>query len=82
MRPITIKLFANLKVKAGFSEQEVLIQDDETIGELKKRLEDLYPGLKSHLTSVLVLIGQKSALNEDSIPQNAIVSFLTPIGGG
>jgi hypothetical protein len=41
-----------------------------------------HPALQSQLDNIMTLINQKIAVDEDIIPKNAQVSFLTPIGGG
>lgn len=82
MKSITIRFFANLKEKAGFSQRKYEIPDNATIKLLKKSLEMDFPSLRAHLDNVLVLIGNESAIDEDEIPAESLVTFLTPIGGG
>ena len=82
MNSITIRLFANLKEKAGFSQRKFEIPEDATVKHLKKSLESDFPALRAHLDNVLVLIGNESAIDEDKIPSDSVVTFLTPIGGG
>jgi len=82
MKSIKIRLFASLKEKAGFSHREYEILDNTTVKQLKISLEVDFPSLRTHLDNVLVLIGNESAIDEDEIPADSIVTFLTPIGGG
>ena len=82
MNIIRVKLFYYLKEKAGTGELELSVPASTTISDLKNILIDTYPGLKPHLSNILVLINQQIALDEDKLPQNCEVSFMTPIGGG
>ena len=75
-------MYANLQEKAGFSQRCMELPDDANITTLKSTLENQYPQLRAHLDNILVLIESKSAVDEDYIPPDSTVMFLTPIGGG
>jgi len=53
-----------------------------TIADLKQQVISLYPALETHLRNILILIDSKIAIDEDVIPDDCTVSFMTPIGGG
>ena len=82
MNNITVKLYYHLKDKAGTNQINLEIPENSTIKELKILLINNYPALQSQLDNIMMLINQKIVLDEDKIPQNAQISFLTPIGGG
>jgi molybdopterin synthase sulfur carrier subunit len=82
MNRITVNLYYHLKEKAGTNQINLELPENSTIKELKVLLIHDYPALQSQLDNIMMLINQKIALDEDKIPQNAQVSFLTPIGGG
>jgi len=82
MNKITVNLYYHLKDKAGTNQINLELPDNSTIKELKILLIRDYPALQSQLDNIMTLINQKIAVDEDKIPQNARVSFLTPIGGG
>ena len=82
MNSITVNLYYHLKEKAGTSLIKLELPENATIKELKILLIKNYPALQSQLDNILMLINQKIAVDEDKIPLNAQVSFLTPIGGG
>ncbi len=82
MHNVTVNLFYLLKEKAGTGQIDFNMTDDATIRDLKQQLIKRYPGLQPYLDNIMVLINRKIALDEDRIPENAQVSFLTPIGGG
>ena len=82
MNNITVKLYYHLKDKAGTNQINLEIPENSTIKELKILLIKNYPALQSQLDNIMMLINQKIVLDEDKIPQNAQISFLTPIGGG
>ncbi len=82
MNKITVNLYYHLKDKAGTNQINLELPENSTIKELKTLLIHNYPALQSQLDNIMMLINQKIAIDEDKIPQNAQVSFLTPIGGG
>ena len=82
MNNITVNLYYHLKEKAGTNIIRIEMPKDSTMKDLKRKLITNYPTLESQLDNILMLINQKIAVDEDKIPQDAQVSFLTPIGGG
>jgi molybdopterin converting factor small subunit len=82
MNNITVNLYYHLKDKVGTNQINLEIPENSTIKDLKILLINNYPALQSQLDNIMMLINQKIVLDEDKIPQNAQVSFLTPIGGG
>ena len=79
---IRVSLFYHLKEKAGTGNLELDLDDIFTIKDLKRRLEILYPNLRTHLDNVMILMDGKIVLDEDKLKENANISFLTPVGGG
>ena len=82
MQKVTVHLYYLLKEKAGTGQIELNVADNSTIKDLKLLLLKNYPALQPHLDNIMVLINRKIALDEDEIPENSQVAFLTPIGGG
>ncbi len=80
---ISIRLYANLKEKAGTNLIEMNIPEGCTVGELKNRMKKAYPPLGPQLANVVVLINKHHIfLDADVIPLHAEVTFLPPIAGG
>ena len=79
---INVKLFYQLKQRAGTGSLEVDMPESSTIKDLRTRLEKEYPSLRTHLDNVMVLMNKKIVLDEDRLFDQAEVSFLTPVGGG
>lgn len=80
---ISIRLYANLKEKAGTNQIEMDIPQGCTVGELKTLLKKACPPLGPQLANVVVLINKHHIfLDSDIIPSNAEVTFLPPIAGG
>jgi molybdopterin converting factor small subunit len=79
---INVKLFYQLKQRAGTSSLEVDMPDKATIKDLRTWLEREYPSLRTHLDNVMVLMNKKIVLDEDELFDQAEVSFMTPVGGG
>lgn len=82
MNTVIVNLYYHLKEKAGTNSIQIEIPDTATMKDLKKLLIENYPALESQLDNILMLINQKIAVDEDMIPKEARISFLTPIGGG
>lgn len=79
---IDISLYYHLRIKAGIGKIPLSVPAGTTIKEVKRILEEKYPALTTHLDNVLILMGKKVVLDEDTIHQNSKIAFLTPIGGG
>jgi molybdopterin converting factor small subunit len=79
---IYVTLFYHLKERAGTGSLDLDVNDLSTIKDLKDLLEVKFPGLRTQLDNVLILMDGKIVLNEDKLKGNANVSFLTPVGGG
>lgn len=79
---IKVKLFYQLKEKAGAGSLDFKLPETSTIKDLKATLEQEYPTLRTYLDNVMVLMDRKIVLDEDQLKDQAEVSFLTPVGGG
>ncbi len=79
---IYVSLYYNLKEKAGTGNLDLEMDGISTIKQLKQKLEINYPGLRTQLDKVMMLMDGKIVLDEDQLIENATVSFLSPIGGG
>ena len=79
---VHIRLFLNLKQKAGIGRLELKVSQFTTIAEIKTILEEKYPGLRTQLDNIMMLMGKKIVLDEDVVEDGAEISFLTPVGGG
>ena len=82
MSKVTVNLYYHLKEKAGAGQLQLEVPDQTTIRGLKSILISRHPALQPHLGNIMVLIDRKIALDEDIIPADAQIFFLTPIGGG
>ncbi|HAF61425.1 MAG TPA: hypothetical protein DCK95_03760 [Anaerolineaceae bacterium] len=79
---INVRFFSHLKDKAGVDAISMEIAPNSTIADLKQQIIAAYPALDTHLTNILILINSQIAIDEDVIPDDCTVSFMTPIGGG
>jgi len=79
---IDVSLYYHLRQKAGVGTISLLAPVGITIKEVKQILEKKHPSLITHLDNVMILKGKKIVLDEDTLQQNAKITFLTPIGGG
>ncbi|MDO9545770.1 MAG: MoaD/ThiS family protein [Pelolinea sp.] len=79
---IEISLYYHLKQKAGVGTIPLHVPEGTSIKEIKLILEDTYPALITHLDNVMILQDKKIVLDEDVLNEDALIAFLTPIGGG
>lgn len=79
---IKVLLYYHLKEKAGTGSLDIDINDGSTIKDLKQKLIIDFPGFRTHLDNVMILLNGKVVLDEDRLHEAASVSFLTPVGGG
>lgn len=79
---LEISLYYHLKQKAGIGTISLNVPKGISIEEVKHILEDTYPALITHLDNVMILMDKKIVLNEDVLNEDAVIAFLTPIGGG
>jgi molybdopterin converting factor small subunit len=79
---IYVSLYYNLKEKTGTGNLVLEMDGFSTVKQLKQKLEINYPGLRTQLDKVMMLMDGKIVVDEDQLRENATVSFLPPIGGG
>lgn len=79
---IHVRLFQNLKQKAGVGNLDLSVNKLSTVGEVKTMLEEKYPALRTQLDNIMILMNGKIVLDDDMVKDNAEISFLTPVGGG
>ena len=83
MMKITVHFYANLKEKSGQEQVVLTLPAESTVGEMIDYLKVEFPMLIPHLTEKIVIaINQKIALRPDTIPDNAMIDLMPPIGGG
>ena len=71
-----------MKEKAGRGNLEIEVEELSTVKDLISLMEDKYPGLRTQLDNIMILMDGKIVLPEDKLKDNVKISFLTPIGGG
>ncbi len=77
---VRVKLFANLREIVG--EREIVVRAD-TIDDLFRKLVEMYPEIRSHLSRVTVVVNCSKVddlnrkLNDDDV-----VALLPPFSGG
>jgi hypothetical protein len=79
---LEIRLYYHLKQKAGVGSIPLSVPKGISIRKIKKIIEGMYPILVTHLDNVMILLDKKIVLDEDTINDDSVITFLTPIGGG
>jgi molybdopterin converting factor small subunit len=80
---LTVRLYANLKEKAGTDCLALEVPLTCTVDELKTQLKHDYPGMAFHLNKVVMTVnGGQVFISDEVLPLNAEVTILPPFGGG
>lgn len=82
MNSVTILFFATFKERAGTRRAEMSLPEGMTVGELKQRLAQEFPGLAGMGNSMLVSVNKEFAFDPDPLPQGAEVAVFPPVSGG
>jgi molybdopterin converting factor small subunit len=80
---LTVRLYANLKEKAGTDCLTLVAPITCTVDELKAKLKHDYPAIAFHLNKVVMTVnGGQIFISDEVLPLNAEVTILPPFGGG
>ncbi len=79
---VPVHLFARARDLAGKPVVLVELQPDATVGDLRRRLETQYPGLKSLLERSALAVNDEFADDSFTLPLNPEIALLPPVSGG
>ena len=80
---LTVRLYANLKEKAGTDCLALEVPFTCTVDGLKARLKHDYPAMAFQLNKVVMTVnGGQVFISDEVLPLNAEVTILPPFGGG
>lgn len=80
---LTVRLYANLKEKAGTDCLALEVPVTCTVDGLKARLKKAYPAMAFQLNKVVMTVnGGQVFISDEVLPLNAEVTILPPFGGG
>ena len=80
---LTVRLYANLREKAGTDCLTLVVPTSCTVDGLKARLKHDYPAIAFQLNKVLYMVnGGQVIISDEVLPLNAEVTILPPYGGG
>jgi molybdopterin converting factor subunit 1 len=82
MNKIKLLFFATLRDRAGTRSAEIEIPDGMTVGVLKGRIAELYPGLVQSVETALIAINREYADVNAVVPDGAEVALFPPVSGG
>jgi molybdopterin synthase catalytic subunit len=82
MKQLTVLFFATLKERAGTDQAEIEVPEGASVGELKQRLGERFPGLLPAMGSALVSVNREFAFDDDVLPDQAEVALFPPVSGG
>ena len=76
---VNILFFAGVKEMTGV-ERTQMACSNQTIAQVKERLQDVYSKLS--LEGVMVAVNEEFALDEDIVQDNDTIAFIPPVSGG
>ncbi len=82
MSKIRLLFFATLRDRAGTKTAEMEVPPGTTVGQLKDRIAQEYPGLGPSLHTALIAVNREYAAEDLVLPGDADVALFPPVSGG
>jgi molybdopterin converting factor small subunit len=83
MNTITVVFFANFKEVTGIKQLELEMPTGATVGDVKQELLKIYPRLRTHFHNMSTVVNKHTViLDAETLPENAELMLMPPLGGG
>ncbi|MHC4471533.1 MAG: MoaD/ThiS family protein [Planctomycetota bacterium] len=82
MKKVRVRLFAAARDALGGDEVLAQISLEGTVADLRRHLEDAYPGAAGFLAHCRVAVDRDFAAEDDVIPERTEVALIPPVSGG
>jgi molybdopterin converting factor subunit 1 len=82
MRTVHVRLFARAKDIAGADSVAVEMPVEARVGDLRRRLAELYPSLVGLLERSALAVNNEFAEDAQPLPGTAEIALLPPVSGG
>jgi molybdopterin synthase catalytic subunit len=79
---VCVRLFARARDIVGRNQLELELPAGATVSELRRRLTELVPALRSLLAHSALAVNDEFADEELTLPASAEVALLPPVSGG
>ena len=79
---VKVLYFASLKDKIKKSSEELEVNKNTKVKDLKIILSKKYPEIKELLESCMIAINENYVDDNISLKENDIIAFIPPVGGG
>lgn len=79
---VRVKLFASTKEIVGKDEIRLRLTDQTTVGDLKKKILELYPALSSTKIPFMIAVNHRVADDSTTVSHLDEVAILPPVSGG
>lgn len=79
---VRVKLFASAREAVGKDEIRLSLANQTTVGDLKKKIFELYPALASKKIPFIVAVNHKVVDDSTTINHLDEVAILPPVSGG
>ena len=79
---VNVKLFAWVREIIGKEEIRLRLQHNATVGDLRKKIVDLYPALSSIRIPIMVALNHRIVDDSTILSHMDETALLPPVGGG
>jgi len=79
---VRVRLFASTKEIVGKDEIRLRLTDQTTVGDLKKKIFEMYPALSSTKIPFVIVVNHRVADDSTTVSHLDEVAILPPVSGG
>ena len=79
---VEVQLFAGARAAAGSGRATVSLLDGASVGDLRRELVAMAPGLGRYGTAIWIAINGEYAADHDAVPPVAEIACFPPVSGG
>lgn len=82
MITVAVKLFATLRQRAGWSDRQIRLEPETTVGQLLDQLSADHPGLDLARRTIYAAVNEEFAQRSQVLQDGDDVAIFPPVSGG
>ncbi|WP_322795534.1 molybdopterin converting factor subunit 1 [Tepidiforma sp.] len=82
MGTVTVLLFASLAERAGVRRLELPVGEGETVGSIRDRLLERFPGLSAAVPTLMYALDETYVREEAAVRPGSTLALIPPVSGG